>query len=190
MNHRNLLRFTSLVVLLTTLVLPAGGVELDFGSKEGDTVQIIVEMEIDASPQEIFDILTDHEGYAERFTTVQESILLTEGDETKNGVGARRQLSVLGTIGIDKITSFEPPNKFTYDASEAYYVQPFGDWSRVDIPFNHDGASVEITERGNGVSFVRWETNTWITWFPKIVSKTMFSSWISSLLKETAKILE
>jgi len=190
MNHRTILLFPSLLALFTTQFLPACCTELDFGSKANDTVQIVVEMEIEATPQEIFDILTDHEGYAENFISVQKSVLLQEGTETKNGVGARRELSVLGTIGVDRITSFDPPNGYTYDASEAYYIQPFGEWSRVDIPFNHAGASVEITDLGNGISLVRWETNTWITWFPKFVSKTMFTTWLGSILKETRKILE
>ena len=67
-----------------------------------------------AAPAElVFDVLTDHGGYA-RLTPLRSSTLEREGDPAPNGVGAIRVLKLAGPPIREEVTEYEPPRRFAY----------------------------------------------------------------------------
>lgn len=69
--------------------------------------------EVDAPPEVVFDVLTDHRRYAE-ITPVRKSVLEREGEPAPNGVGAIRVLSSVGPPLREEVIAFEPPSRFSY----------------------------------------------------------------------------
>lgn len=67
-----------------------------------------------AAPDElVFDVLTDHRGYA-RLTPLRSSTLEREGDPAPNGVGAIRVLALAGPPIREEVTEYQPPSRFAY----------------------------------------------------------------------------
>jgi uncharacterized protein YndB with AHSA1/START domain len=67
-----------------------------------------------AAPAElVFDVLTDHRGYA-RLTPLRSSTLEREGDPAPNGVGAIRVLKLAGPPIREEVTEYDPPHRFGY----------------------------------------------------------------------------
>ena len=67
-----------------------------------------------AAPTElVFDVLTDHRGYA-RLTPLRSSTLEREGDPAPNGVGAIRVLKLAGPPIREEVTEYDPPRRFAY----------------------------------------------------------------------------
>jgi carbon monoxide dehydrogenase subunit G len=69
--------------------------------------------EVDAPPEVVFDVLTDHRRYAD-ITPVRKSVLEREGDPAPNGVGAIRVLSSIGPPLREEVIAFEPSSRFSY----------------------------------------------------------------------------
>jgi uncharacterized protein YndB with AHSA1/START domain len=72
-----------------------------------------LEREVAASPEVVFDVLTDHRGYAE-ITPVRRVELEAEGDPAPNGVGAIRVLHSVGPPLREEVIGFERPGRFSY----------------------------------------------------------------------------
>jgi uncharacterized protein YndB with AHSA1/START domain len=72
-----------------------------------------LEREVAASPEVVFDVLTDHRGYAE-ITPVRKVELEKEGDPAPNGVGAIRVLHSVGPPLREEVIGFERPGRFSY----------------------------------------------------------------------------
>ncbi len=69
-----------------------------------------------AAPVEmVFDVLTDHRGYA-KLTPLRSSTLEREGSPEPNGVGAIRVLSLIGPPIREEVTAFERPTLLAYKA--------------------------------------------------------------------------
>ena len=68
---------------------------------------------IDAPPETVWDVLTDHRGYSS-ITTVRRSELEREGDPAPNGVGAIRVMRTAGPPLREEVIEFEPPHRFAY----------------------------------------------------------------------------
>jgi uncharacterized protein YndB with AHSA1/START domain len=66
-----------------------------------------------APPQTVFDVLTDHRGYAE-YTPLRRVELEREGDPPPNGVGAIRVLHAVGPPLREEVVTYEPPTRFAY----------------------------------------------------------------------------
>ena len=66
-----------------------------------------------ASPERVFEVLSDHEGYA-RFPGVKASKLLRPGASDKNGTGAVRKIDVGPASFEEEIVGFTPPTGFEY----------------------------------------------------------------------------
>ncbi len=67
-----------------------------------------------AAPTElVFDVLTDHRGYA-RLTPLRSSTLEREGDPAPNGVGAIRVLALAGPPIREEVTEYQAPSRFAY----------------------------------------------------------------------------
>jgi uncharacterized protein YndB with AHSA1/START domain len=69
--------------------------------------------EVNAPPEVLFDVLTDHRRYAE-ITPLRKSALEREGEATPNGVGAIRVLSSVGPPLREEVIAFEPSSRFSY----------------------------------------------------------------------------
>ena len=69
--------------------------------------------EVDAPPEVVFDVLTDHRGYAD-ITPLRKSELEREGDPSPNGVGAIRVLSSVGPPLREEVIVYEAPSHFSY----------------------------------------------------------------------------
>ena len=66
-----------------------------------------------ASPEAVFDTLTDHASYA-AMTPLRKSVLERPGTTDPNGVGARRRFTVVGPSQVEEVTAFERPTHFAY----------------------------------------------------------------------------
>jgi uncharacterized protein YndB with AHSA1/START domain len=69
--------------------------------------------EVDAPPEVVFDVLTDHRRYAE-ITRLRKSTLEREGDPAPDGVGAIRVLAAVGPPIREKVVVYERPSRFSY----------------------------------------------------------------------------
>lgn len=69
--------------------------------------------EVKAPPETVFDVLTDHRGYAE-LTPLRKSVLEREGEPDPNGVGAIRKLSAIGPPMREEVIAFDRPARFSY----------------------------------------------------------------------------
>lgn len=69
--------------------------------------------DVAASPAIVFDVLTDHRGYAaiSRLRSVE---LEREGEPAPNGVGAIRVLRTVGPPLREEVVAYEPPSRFAY----------------------------------------------------------------------------
>ena len=69
--------------------------------------------EIAAPVETVFEVLTDHRGYAD-LTTLRKSELEREGEPAPNGVGAIRKLTAVGPALREEVVAYEPPSRFSY----------------------------------------------------------------------------
>jgi Polyketide cyclase / dehydrase and lipid transport len=69
--------------------------------------------EVAASPELVFDVLTDHRGYAD-ITPIRKVELEREGEPAPDGVGAIRALYSLGPPLREEVIAFQPPSRFSY----------------------------------------------------------------------------
>jgi len=69
--------------------------------------------EVDAPPEVVFDVLTDHRRYAE-ITRLRKSTLEREGDPAPDGVGAVRVLAAVGPPIREEVVVYERPSRFSY----------------------------------------------------------------------------
>jgi len=95
--------------------------------------------EVQAPPEIVFEVLTDHRRYAE-ITPMRKSVLEREGEPAPNGVGAIRVLSSVGPSLREEVIAYEPPSRFSYrllsgapvrDHVGTVELEPAGDRTRV-----------------------------------------------------------
>ena len=70
--------------------------------------------QIDASPEAVFDTITDHRRYP-AFTPIRRVEIEREGEAEPNGKGAIRALHVVGPPIRERVIAFERPRLFTYE---------------------------------------------------------------------------
>jgi uncharacterized protein YndB with AHSA1/START domain len=69
--------------------------------------------QVDAPPETVFDVLTDHRRYPE-ITALRKAELEREGDPEPNGLGAIRVLTVAGPPMREEVIAYERPFRFAY----------------------------------------------------------------------------
>lgn len=69
--------------------------------------------QVDAPPEVVFDVLTDHRRYSE-ITAVRKAELEREGEPAPNGVGAIRALTVVPPPMREEVIAYERPTRFSY----------------------------------------------------------------------------
>lgn len=66
-----------------------------------------------ATPEEIWNVYTDHAGWKE-WAGISHSSLHVEGKPNANGAGAVRRLGTYGLYAHEEILEFDPPRRMTY----------------------------------------------------------------------------
>jgi hypothetical protein len=100
---------------------------------------------IEAQPEAVFDVISDHVRY-DRFRGIRGSRLLREGDPPPNGVKAIRRV-LIGPLRFDEeVTAFQRPTRMDYLIV------------RINAPFQHRGGSVRLRE-DRGRTIVEWTSS-------------------------------
>ncbi|HET6570610.1 MAG TPA: SRPBCC family protein [Solirubrobacterales bacterium] len=92
--------------------------------------------EIDAPPETVFDVLTDHRRYVE-MTPLRRSELEREGEPAPNGVGAIRVLHSLGPPLREEVIVYDRPRRFSYKVLSG-------------APIRDHLGTVQLAARGDG----------------------------------------
>ena len=98
------------------------------------------ERQIAAPPEIVFDVLTDHRGYA-ALTPLRKSELEREGDPAPNGVGAIRVLRSVGPPLREEVVAYEAPSRFSYSLISG-------------LPVRDHLGTVELSADGGGTRMV------------------------------------
>jgi uncharacterized protein YndB with AHSA1/START domain len=96
--------------------------------------------QVAAPPEVVFDVLTDHRGYA-KITPLRKAELEREGDPAPNGVGAIRVLTAVGPPMREEVLAYEPGKRFSYKLLSG-------------LPVRDHVGTVELTPSGSGTKVV------------------------------------
>ncbi|HEY7256418.1 MAG TPA: SRPBCC family protein [Solirubrobacterales bacterium] len=96
--------------------------------------------EIKAPPEVVFELLTDHRGYA-GLTPLRRVDLEREGDPPPNGVGAIRVLHAVGPPLREEVLAYRPPSRFSYKVISG-------------LPVRDHVGTVELSEHAGGTQVV------------------------------------
>jgi uncharacterized protein YndB with AHSA1/START domain len=96
--------------------------------------------QVEAPPETVFDVLTDHRGYAD-ITPIRSAELEREGSPEPNGVGAIRALHAVGPPLREEVLAYEPARRFSYTLISGAPVR------------KHVG-TVELTSQNGGTELV------------------------------------
>lgn len=104
--------------------------------------------QVDAPPEIVFEVLTDHRRYPE-ITPLRNAELEREGEPAPNGLGAIRVLSVAGPPMREEVIAYEPPQRFAYKLLSG-------------LPFRDHVGTVELTplDQGTQVTYAVHTTPT------------------------------
>ncbi len=95
---------------------------------------------VDAPPETVFEVLTDHRRYPE-LTHLRKAALEREGDPAPNGLGAIRVLSAVGPPMREEVIAYEPPSRFAYKLLSG-------------LPFRDHVGTVELTPLDQGTQVI------------------------------------
>lgn len=96
--------------------------------------------EIAAPPETVFEVLTDHAGYA-KLTPLRKSEVERRGEAAPNGVGAIRRLTAVGPPMREEVIAYEEPNRFSYTVLSG-------------LPVRDHVGTVELAPDGGGTRMV------------------------------------
>lgn len=82
--------------------------------RAGAMAEFVIEDTVKAQPETVFDVYTDHRGYAELVTLIRTAELEREGNPAPNGVGAIRRLHLIGSTVREEVTEYERPTRYSY----------------------------------------------------------------------------
>lgn len=100
---------------------------------------------IRAPIDKVFAWASDYEGYA-RIPGVQRARILVEGKPERNGLGAVREIKVMGTVFEEEITRFEAPTRLCYRITKS---RP--------LKIEHEGGDMRFVSRDGGTELT-WTT--------------------------------
>ena len=99
---------------------------------------------IHAPIERVWAFLIDYEGYA-RIPAVARARVLRRGDRDAAGVGAVREVTVLGSTFEEEILAFEPPLLLTYRITKSRPLRIDHELGRVDLVPRGEGTEVSWT---------------------------------------------
>jgi uncharacterized protein YndB with AHSA1/START domain len=122
----------------------------------------------------VFDLISDHAGYA-RFRGIRRAELLRHGKPPPNGVGAIRQV-LIGPLRFDEeIIIFERPSRMDYLIFE------------VNAPFEHNGGTMRLSEESDGTR-VEWTTEFQIP--VRVLGRVQEWIWALALRRGFRRVLQ
>jgi len=98
------------------------------------------ERQVAAPPETVFEVLTDHRGYA-KITPLRKAELEREGEPAPNGVGAIRVLTAAGPPMREEVLAYEPGRRFSYKLLSG-------------LPLRDHVGTVELMPEGSGTKVV------------------------------------
>ncbi|MDT0596616.1 SRPBCC family protein [Glaciecola petra] len=105
---------------------------------------IKVERKISKPIDIVFAKLADHANY-KQFKGVDDSSLLEEGENDKNGLGAIREIVAAGGTLHEKIVAYEPPTLLSY---KIVYSKP--------LPYQHELGQIKLLALDENTTAVEW----------------------------------
>jgi len=130
-----------------------------------------------AAPIEVvFDVLTDHAGYA-KILPLRSSSLEQQGNPAPNGVGAIRALRAVGPPTREQVTEYIRPTRFSYTALSG-------------VPAKEHGGTVELSSNGTGTEVVYRVTTVPRSPIPEFVWVSIMRQVIGQLLRAVIKEAE
>lgn len=129
--------------------------------------------QVDAPPETVFDVLTDHRRYNE-ITSVRKAELEREGDPAPNGLGAIRVLTVAGPPMREEVIAYERPSRFSYKLLSG-------------LPFRDHVGTVELTPLDQGTQVIYAVHTTPTVPLGGFVAMAVLKQAIKSLLSGVAK---
>jgi uncharacterized protein YndB with AHSA1/START domain len=96
--------------------------------------------EVAAPPEVVFDVLSDHRGFAKFTPSMRRSTLEREGEPGPNGVGAIRVFTFAGPLR-EEVLTYEPPMRLSYTMLSG-------------APLRDHVGTLELTPSGTGTRFV------------------------------------
>ncbi|MFL5907322.1 MAG: SRPBCC family protein [Solirubrobacterales bacterium] len=133
-----------------------------------------VQRGIEAQPEAVFDLITDHAHY-DRFRGIHASELLREGDPPPNGLGATRRVVSRPFRFEEEITAFERPTRMDYLIT------------KINAPLEHQGASIRLLE-DRGRTIVEWTSGFRVP--TPVVGGLMERAWSLALARGFRRVLE
>ena len=95
-----------------------------------------------ADMETVFDVLTDHRGYAD-ISAPRKVVLEREGDPAPNGVGAIRQIHIAGPPLREEVTVYDRPGRFSYKLLSGLPVRDHVG----QVTLSHSGGGTHISYR-------------------------------------------
>jgi uncharacterized protein YndB with AHSA1/START domain len=142
-------------------------------------VLLRAERTIQASPQRVFDWLTDPKNLTSAPLFLKAG--WTNGT-TEPGVGAQREVTTVGVWLREEITAFDAPRSYSYRVLRSFPAA------------NHEGGTLTVTPSGSG-AHVQWVSTYTIParWGGKVseaITSPLFGSSFRAVLAGCAKALE
>jgi len=132
----------------------------------------VVNRYIDAPPDIVFEVVSDHAGYVS-WTPARTGRLLTEGTPDRNGVGARRFLGA-GRIGaVERVVEFDRPAHMSYVVERG-------------LPTEGYRAHVRLTPSGDGTA-LEWSGS--FESAPPLLARPILA-FLKAIIRDTAKRLD
>lgn len=83
-------------------------------SHSADVIVVEQSIESRASAQQLWDVLTTHEGMPEWFRPVRKVVLDPPGHDERNGLGAIRHIHALGPVVVEEVVEWDAPRRYVY----------------------------------------------------------------------------
>lgn len=94
---------------------------------------------VNAPPETVFDVYTDHRGYADLVGIIRTAELEEQGTPAPNGLGAIRKLHMPGATVREQVTEYDRPRSYSYRMLAG-------------LPLDEFTATVTFTPAGQGTS--------------------------------------
>ena len=125
----------------------------------------------------VFDVLTDHRGYAE-ITPLRSVTLERRGDPDPDGVGAVRVLKLVGPPIREEVTVYERPSRFSYRMlSGAPVREHIG-----TVELTADGSRTQVVYRVDTTPSIPVPEAAWAA-----VNKPVINRLLSAIVKEAER---
>jgi hypothetical protein len=113
--------------------------------------EFVVQDTVKAKRETVFDVYTDHRGYAKLINVIRIAELEQEGELPPNGLGAIRKLDTVGTTIREEVTEYERPARYSYRMMSG---APF-DRFEATVTFEPKDEGTSVSYRVTAVGAVR-----------------------------------